>query len=134
MYCPRPALANLYLALLTGSWSPQFKALVDSASRRIGPKLQHIHDLQNQMFTPCVGTWQSFLTLLSPIGSSFCSVEFVDGDPCAGLCREYYTKDHYDRAEAYTARCSYTGTKESVYCKQVHAPGCRACKTCHFCR
>ena len=42
--------------------------------------------------------------------------------------------DHYQRLLQFEARNDYTGSKSDVYCKDVHGPGCKECKTCHFCR
>lgn len=54
-------------------------------------------------------------------------------NPAAPAAREFYCVDHLRRLVKFEARSPYRAGRK-VLCKDVHGPGCTACKTCHFCR
>ena len=50
------------------------------------------------------------------------------------LSRESYGLEHVRRVLRYEARRPYRAPHNREKCAKVHGPGCRACRTCHFCR
>ena len=48
--------------------------------------------------------------------------------------RESYGLEHVRRVLRNEARQPYRAPRDREKCAKVHGPGCRACRTCHFCR
>ncbi|KAK9841171.1 hypothetical protein WJX74_001375 [Apatococcus lobatus] len=52
-----------------------------------------------------------------------------------GIGMEQYTLEHVRQVVRFEARLTYEEGRDTLLCKDAgHPPGCRECKTCHFCR